>query len=156
MNDLEKFTDNFKSRYSFSNEFIVICPKCSKKAKVIPLRPFNSEKVFYVERKFICTHCGLHKQVKPKKVLELAVDVDWFFKLPLFYSIKISDGCLYAYNDTHLEYLEQFISAKIRTRIHSAEYGWSNRSQISRLPKWVKLSKNRNKLLKAIAKLKKG
>ena len=153
MDNVSTFTDNFQSRYSFSYEFVVICPKCSKRAKVIPVTSLKQENFFYAERKLICTNCGLNKHCMPSGTMSLSVDVDWFFQLPLFYAIGISDGTLYAYNDAHLESLEQFIAAKIRTRIYSEEYGWSNKSQISRLPKWVKEAKNRDKLLHAIAKL---
>ena len=85
----------------------------------------------------------------------MSISHDCYFNLPLFYSISTSQGNLYAYNEPHLEYLESFISATIRKRTPSKEYGWSNQSQISRLPRWVKLAKNRAKLLKAIKKLRK-
>ena len=153
---MKKFTDSFKHRYYFANEFIVVCPKCLGKAKVVPSVPWSSKKLFSIKRKLICNHCGFYKEQKPTKIIEMYADKDWFFGLPLFYTIKGKQGNLYAYNDDHLDYLKQFISAKLRTRKCSEKYGWSNGSQISRLPKWVKLAKNRTKLLKDIEKLEKG
>ena len=149
----KKFTDDFRTRRSFANEFLVVCPRCSKKAKVSPTVIITAENLYKAERKIVCIHCGLFKKKFPKKAIALHVDKDWFFELPLYYVIKTNQGNLYAYNDEHLDYLEKFISSKIRERVKSEEYGWSNQSQISRLPKWVKSSKNRLKLLLAIKKI---
>jgi hypothetical protein len=152
---MKRFKDNFKTRYYFAHEFLVVCPKCSSKAKVLPSVPWSSKRLFSTKRRLICTHCGFYKEQKPNRVIQMYGDRDWVFGLPLFYTICVKDGTLYAYNDEHLDYLKQFISAKLRTRDYSNSYSYSNRSQISRLPKWVKLAKNRNNLLKAIEKFEK-
>lgn len=153
MRTSEKFTDDFKSRYSFADEFLVVCPKCSGKAKVVPAVPWTSKKLFNTMRKLVCNNCCFYQQKLPGPAIAMHVDRDWFFKLPLYYVIETSQGNLYAYNDNHLKYIEEFVSAKVRIRRKSDEYGWPNKSQASRLPKWVKLAKNRLKVLAAIKKL---
>ena len=53
----------------------------------------------------------------------------------------------------NLQYLEGFFSAKHRQRNPNNET-WKNSSLASRLPKWLKLAKNREQILKAIEVLK--
>ena len=54
----------------------------------------------------------------------------------------------------HLQYLEEYVGAKLRSRKKDEESGWQNQSFTSRLPSWIKDKKNRGEILKAIKKLK--
>lgn len=60
-------------------------------------------------------------------------------------------GALYVYNPEHLCALKEFISANLRERTQKA----GNGSYFSRLPPWIKSSKNRDEILKAIGRLEK-
>lgn len=153
MKNSQVFRDDFKSRYSFADEFIVVCPRCLSRAKVVPSVPWTSKNLFGTKRKLICGSCGYNQEKLPARAIALHADRDWFFGEPLYYAIVTPYGNLYAYNDEHLNYLEEIIQAKMRTRRRSEEFGWSNRSQLSRLPHWAKLQKNRPKILAAIKKL---
>ena len=73
---------------------------------------------------------------------------DWYFQLPLYLQIECSGNTLWALNLEHLNYMESYIEAEIRK---SHPYYLSVES---RLPKWMKLAKNRNEVLRAIQKLK--
>ena len=55
----------------------------------------------------------------------------------------------------NLQYLQDFVSAKHRQRNPDSDT-WMNSSLASRLPKWLKAAKNREKILKAIEILKKN
>jgi hypothetical protein len=57
------------------------------------------------------------------------------------------------YNRDHLDFIERLVAAKQRERRIAAMYGWSNRSLASRLPRWVKLAKNRDAVLTAIRRM---
>lgn len=153
MSKPKRFEDDFSSRYDFAEEFFVVCPKCSAQAKVIPSVEWRSSDQHKAERKVICSSCHFWDTKKPENGIMLSTDRDWFFGLPLYYAIETSQGTFYAYNDRHLDYLEDFVSAKVRTRSKSKDSGWSNQSQISRLPKWVKLAKNRELIIAAIKKV---
>jgi len=154
MQKKQRFIDKFKSRSSFTNEFLVICPQCSNKAKVFSLEPISNA-WYNKEWRVACTKCNYFSQTTSGDSITLYIDRDWYFQLPLYYTIETKNGSLYAYNDEHLNYIEKYIFSELRERKRDDKWGWSNQSQISRLPKWVKLAKNRTKLLSLIKKLKK-
>ncbi|MDY6934102.1 MAG: hypothetical protein SVZ03_07755 [Spirochaetota bacterium] len=61
---------------------------------------------------------------------------------------------MWAFNIRHLEFLESYVSARLREREKDERLGWHNSSLASRLPKWLKPAKNREAILKAIYELK--
>jgi hypothetical protein len=144
----------------FINHIDVICPLCNAKANVIS-NPTDRK-----ETRFTCLTCGQSKNwtgnsgilynssnfIGYEGIL-IGKPVDCYFKIPLWYSIGIKGEILFAYNKNHLEYLENYISDKLRQR-KSNEHGWSNNSLESRLPKWMLLSKNREYIRKKIIELK--
>lgn len=60
---------------------------------------------------------------------------------------------IWAYNPEHLEQLEAWINAPLRQRRPHEQYGWSNASFFSRLPRWIKLAKNRAEVARALKRL---
>lgn len=169
----KKFNDEGEQVLDFSNEFLVECPKCSLMAKIVLL---NAEREFdiYSARKIICANCGFAKRWdrrnvigytignkiskdrkffdipgKPKKeMVTIGGNFDWFFQEPLWLQIECCGEELWAYNEKHLDFIENYVSAKLRERIPN-----KNRSLASRMPKWIKSAKNRDDILKAIKKL---
>jgi hypothetical protein len=77
---------------------------------------------------------------------------DCYFGFSLWYCINFKNETLFAYNISHLEFLENYIANKLRER-SSNDAGWSNQSLESRLPRWMLLSKNRAEILKKISVL---
>lgn len=167
-----KFTDEGKQVFDFGNEFLVECPKCSLMAKIVLLdtdEDFN----LYSARKLVCANCGFAKHWdrrnvigysiqnkisedrkifdipgKPKKMLTIGGDFDWFFQEPLWLKINCCGETLWAYNEKHLDFIDDYVSAKLRERTP-----YKNRSLASRLPQWIKSAKNRDEILRAITKL---
>ena len=68
--------------------------------------------------------------------------------LPLLLSVSTRHGTVWAYNERHLRELRSFVGAKLRL-----SRGAGNASMFSRLPAWMKSAKNRDDMLKALAKL---
>jgi len=145
----------------FINHIDVVCPICKHKALVIS-NPINRN-----ETRFTCIHCGLSKDwtgnsgvyytAQSSSEFEgilIGKPVDCYFKIPLWYAAEIKGEILFAYNLKHLEYLESYISDKLRERKVN-NFGWSNKSLESRLPKWMLLAKNRLVIEKKILELKK-
>jgi hypothetical protein len=66
--------------------------------------------------------------------------------------LRLQTSCrrhvLWAYNPRHLEFLHNFVEARIRERVPN-----QNRTLVSRLPRWIKSAQNREAVLKAIATL---
>ena len=145
---------------AFINEIMVVCPNCKSKATV-KSKPENR-----ADTRLICTVCGLSKNWKGNASVYcyshkwdeidgilMGQPVDCYFKLPLWYTIDIKGNTLFAYNLEHLQFLRDFVEDKLRERRQN-EYGWSNQSLGSRLPKWLQSAKNRNVIIKKIDELK--
>lgn len=158
-----RFVNEHKMLIRFADQILVQCPKCSGLAKVII--PQNA--VGYADpyvwdrlsRRVLCTKCSFMKEVHPRRgphndwkfdftLSKGSSAVDWFYGLPLYLQTPFRGHILWAFNFNHLNYLERYIRAEIR---ESAPYYLSIEST---LPKWIKLSKNRDNLLKAISKIK--
>ena len=148
---------------SFGYEFLVLCPNCNQKSKVISLgdpSPYKTD----IGRRFICLNCGMNKEFYARKncfnhaIISYGVNwkdgfinigglFDWYFGYPLYLQIPCCGHILWAYNLEHLDYIKQYIEAELRG---DRPYYLSVES---RLPLWMKSAKNREPVLKAIQKL---
>lgn len=101
----------------------------------------------------ICPQCGFHNQL-PLMItpIRFAKDGrDYYFGLPLLLAVDSPMGRMWAFNHEHLQALKAYLQADLRERHALA----GNGSMISRLPLWIKLAKNRDKLLKLTDKMEK-
>lgn len=126
----ERFRDDRSTSEDFSDELLVRCPRCERRARVSG-----------TERRLVCAGCGLARR---------------YDREPLWLSVECCGEWLVAYNVRHLEWLEGFIGAKLRERPADAvDAGYSNRSMASRLPQWMRSAKNRDEVLKGLKTLRK-
>lgn len=154
----ERFLDTGTKIYEFYDEFLVVCPKCGKLAKVVideaefaKLPQKRTQKFrnnFFAPRRLVCLNC-LHRDFWKGSQIAIGESVDWYFRLPLWLEISCCGETLWAYNRKHLEMLENYVSAKLRERTVKGRSSF-----LSKLPKWIKSAKNRDEILKAIGKLK--
>lgn len=121
---------------------LVDCPRCAGLAVVRALDPMPDVDVLEVDRRMTCTACFHTAEEAAHSQLQ------WSLRL----AAKTRHGTLYAYNAEHLEYLASYIGGRLRREIPGTS-SLRNRSQLSRLPAWVKSAKNREELLKAIERL---
>ncbi len=145
-----KFSDEGELTYEFGDEFLIICPRCSGKARIFCIE-IGSEKLnelLFAPRKLICSNCVYRDEWNGGQI-SIGASFDWYFRLPLWLQISCCGKTFWAYNQKHLEFIENYVAAKIRTRKPNI-----NKSLASRLPKWIKSAKNREEILKAIVKLK--
>ncbi|MBL7815059.1 MAG: hypothetical protein JNL70_08615 [Saprospiraceae bacterium] len=124
----------------FMQHNIVECPNCHQRADVRVLDDLKYKYVNTSTSKITCLHCGYNKTLR---------NGSHFESLTLFLTTTCSENTLWALNETHLQWLEDYISASHRTRPLS-----SNQSLASRLPQWLTSAKNRKMVLKGIQKLK--
>ncbi|QSB06096.1 hypothetical protein [Natronoglycomyces albus] len=68
-------------------------------------------------------------------------------RAPLWLDIDFRGNSLWAWNDQHLSFMEAYVAAGVR------DVSPSNSTIASRLPAWIKSGKNREDLLRALAKL---
>lgn len=150
---MERFRDEGDTIYSFQDEFLVQCPRCNSCAVVRRIDPENID--WFAPRRFSCKACGSSKDWSGREITRpwYREPVDDYFHYPLWLQIPCCSETLWAYNQRHLDFIEAFVRAELRERKLDEQYGWSNRSLFSRLPKWMQSCKNREAILKAIAKL---
>ena len=65
--------------------------------------------------------------------------------------VRTRHGILFAHSEAHLDALEAYVSAELRER-SQGEFGWAM-SSMARLPRWAKAAKNREEVLRAIARM---
>lgn len=142
------FQDQNKRLSDFQKEVVVVCPKCEKKALATVDYDTRTAKLF-------CTHCGYHKQetteimvlgMKARKIEHAAS----YFDAEPWFIYPFKNEIFWAYNEAHLEYLENYISAKLREHKDRSHF-----TLLEKLPKFYHEAKNREPLLKIIEKLKK-
>jgi predicted RNA-binding Zn-ribbon protein involved in translation (DUF1610 family) len=143
-----RFTDKKYRLSDFENEVWVICPSCSKQAIA---RTNVGEK----QARLLCVHCG-HNAVsatlhayKKGKTLEVKQAAHLFFDAELWFAAPFKGEVFCAYNPEHLEYIEQYIAAKISEHKDRTHF-----TLLEKLPKFYHEAKNREGLLKLIDKLK--
>src|SRR5690606_33171020 len=101
-----------------------------------------------------CQSCGYNKQV-PTETEVFGIKGNWemaahgYFNAKLWLQYPFKNEMFFAYNDLHLEYLENYISAKLRE--HKDRKGFT---LLEKLPKFYHEAKNRDALIKIIEKLK--
>jgi len=146
-----RFNDDRRTKWSMvaakeDSPLLVVCPQCQKKAIVLHR---NSIAIAS------CIFCGFSK----KKSMDTRI-YDWYdanpkdgvFGYHLWLYVDCLGNSLWAYSEEHLYFLEKYVGAVLRQR-RQDEYGWANASLSSRLPLWIKRSKNRAKLLKCLKAL---
>lgn len=149
---MDRFRDRQESLTSFQDEILVRCPQCNACARVHLAIAAESE--LFASRRFICTSCAATSDWAASTVRFRSNEpMDPFFNYPLWLQIPCCQHMLWAYNRAHLDFLEQFVQAKLRERQPHERLGWANQSLASRLPRWMQSRKNRDEILRAIAKL---
>ncbi|MEH6849089.1 MULTISPECIES: hypothetical protein [Bacillus] len=143
--------------------FLVYCPRCNGCARVFT--PDNAKGkgepryIGHELKRFLCSKCGLTKDIHPKRrwdnswafnheLFNAKHGVDWYFGLPLYLQKECCGHKLWFFNLEHLHRVEDYVQRRLRP------FRPYYLSIESRLPKWIKLSKNRNEILKTIEKLK--
>ncbi len=150
MSEPHRFRDTQETLYDFSDEYLVVCPQCQGCAVVRPIAPPATD--YRAPRRVTCKSCSYTKDWHGT-TLAFGTPIDSYFGLPLWLQTEVGDRTLWAYNDRHLQFIKAFVQATIRERREHPGQGWRNQSVISRLPEWIKLAKNRKRVLKAIALL---
>jgi hypothetical protein len=119
-------------------------------AVITPLDPETSERDRDpAPRRMLCRACGA---VREQPRTPLGQFITPFMGLVPRLRAQTRHGELIAWNEDHLDYLEQYLSGRLR--IETVEDGGvRNASVVSRLPAWAKSAKNRDEILKAIAKV---
>lgn len=142
-----RFRDSGETIYRFGAEFLVRCPRCQRRASVIPLPGY--EATLFAPRRVVCSQCGYTKDWYGKTVC-VGGSLDWYFRLPLWLQTSCCGQILWAYSRDHLDFLETYVQADLRERTPNR-----NSSVASRLPAWIKDAHHREDVLRGIEVLRK-
>jgi DNA-directed RNA polymerase subunit RPC12/RpoP len=98
-----------------------------------------------------CANCKQENQKAVSYKLTYADSkqaIDPYFGLQLWLQAPFDSNILWAYNLDHLEYLKNYVGAKLREAASGGKYAlaW-------KLPNFIKAAKNRDAILKAITRL---
>ncbi|MDA6071354.1 hypothetical protein NJT12_17175 [Flavobacterium sp. AC] len=144
-----------KPIYQYVGYGKVYCNNCFEKYE------FESQSLKEKPEKYKakCPHCNFQEEWKPKieEFLQNSKVVDGlakekYYNLPLWFQKEVNGDIFWAYNEEHINYLERYIKADLRERNNNGGY---HMTMVSRLPKFVKEAKSREKLLKILEKWKK-
>jgi len=145
--------DTGEHRSDFDGIAMVRCPHCNSLAWSSTLAPTANSS--FSPRRVTCTACAFTKEWCEKEISRARGEeaIDDYFHLPLFLQVRCAGHILWAYNIEHLQYMQAWLSADLRTRQRDAVNGWSNASFLSRLPRWMKLAKNRSTVVSGLQHL---
>lgn len=164
----QRFQDQQLTSWDFvstADEILVRCPRCDACAKVVHLPTFpplhGQHSGLRGQRRVVCIACGYATDGDPAGLRVLhrpprrGTVRDPFFQLTLWLQTDCCGHVLWAYNQRHLDYLEAFVSARLRLRSQpDHEPGRHRRmTMTAKLPSWLKAAKNRNTILRCIARL---
>lgn len=142
-----RYRDEGASIYAFADEFLVRCPRCEGRARVAGRQEDDDAAWWLRRRRLTCTACG-HAADWPGGSIAVGEVCDWFFRLPLWLQTPCCGETLWAYNRAHLDELERYVRADLRERLPDR-----NASLASRLPTWMTSAKNRDEVLRGLARL---
>jgi hypothetical protein len=151
-----RFRDDGRSHFSYLDDIVVTCPKCAGAGHIVPCGASwaHPDIPVFAPRRFQCSGCN-HRAESRGGTLTFGSDGrDPYLRLPLRLQARTRHGVLYAYNAVHLDWIEAFVAAPLRERRIAT--GRANRSIASRLPAWVKAAKNREDVLRALARMRRG
>jgi uncharacterized Zn finger protein (UPF0148 family) len=138
-----RFQDENLLLSHFYQEVWVVCPSCAKRA----MAKVNFENKM---ARLFCPKCGYNKEATTAiKNGTIKTAANHYFQVELWLKAPFRNEAFWAYNDKHLEYLERYILATLRE--HKDRSGFT---LLEKLPKFYHEAKNREALLKIIAKLK--
>ena len=123
--------------WHFFDEVLLHCAHCTK-----PVRTKRDAEKSGFHYLVACKSCGKTSEV------QLGVDDN----IQLLLQTPCCGQILWAANEEHLEWLEDFTSAGIRPA-RRPDGSYYNSGLRTRMPKWMKIAKNRNEVLHGLSRL---
>jgi len=144
----KRFEDQGQPIEQFSDLFLVRCPRCEACARVtLKEPPPIGKSALFSPRRVTCRQCGYSKDWQGKSIARFGT-YDWYFRLPLWLQTTCCGESFWAFNNAHLDFIEDFVGAELRgNALH-------HHALATRLPGWMVQAKNRDEIMKAIARLK--
>ncbi len=137
------------------DDVAVVCPRCGARARSQRLpSPEGIDKTYgakdFGPRRLACSICGHVKDWECKEIHLFEEPLDPTSGAPLWFAQNTAKGCVFAFNEQHLQFVRNFIAADLRERPGPP---WGNTSYLSRLPRWMKDRRNRELVLQAFERM---
>ncbi|MFE6808436.1 hypothetical protein ACFVEN_43330 [Streptomyces sp. NPDC057681] len=143
----------------FAARILVVCPRCSGRAVVVP-RPGGPEPRYFVDllflpRRLACARCGVTAEWEPERRgnarigATLGGPAEPFFGRPLWLQTRCAGRLLWAYDIEHVDALAAYIGARLRERGSPS----SSLAMIPRLPDWMTSAANRSEVVAGLSAL---
>ncbi|MFC9531890.1 hypothetical protein ACFT38_15335 [Streptomyces sp. NPDC056975] len=143
----------------FAARILVVCPRCSGRAVVVPL-PGGPELrypvgLLFLPRRLACARCGVTAEWEPERRggarigATLGGPAEPFFGRPLWLQTRCVGRVLWAYDIEHVDALAGYIGARLRERGSVS----SSLAMIPRLPDWMTSAANRGEVVAGLAAL---
>jgi hypothetical protein len=140
------------SAFDAGFQFLVRCPACDARATVIGGGLTNA-----VSSRFICCQCGKVKEARATGFYggtPSGPPVDPYMRLPLWLQRPCCGKTLWAYNLSHVTFLEEYVGQTHRSRRLSQNLlSKTPGVRPERLPQWMKSAKNREEIIQGLALL---
>ncbi|MEU5686145.1 hypothetical protein [Streptomyces venezuelae] len=153
-----RFRDPRRTRLDFLDSVLVRCPDCDEAAHIAPAPspPGEPAPGLFVPRRLVCRTCGTAKESR-RGGLAFRRDPcgsarDPYFGARLWLQTETRHGWVWAYNLEHLDLLKRFVQAQLREGIPWNDHG-RKMTVVARLPAWMQQAKNRDEVLRAIARI---
>ncbi|MFC8972409.1 hypothetical protein ACFT39_10180 [[Kitasatospora] papulosa] len=153
-----RFRDPRSTKYDFLASVLVCCPGCEKVAHVgiAPHRSGLHDQVLFAPRRLVCRNCGVVREWSRGGVVlhrdRHAPATDPYFDVRLWLQAETRHGWIWAYNLEHLDLIRRFVQAPLREAIPWHDHG-RKMTVVARLPAWMQQAKNRDEVLRAIARI---
>ncbi|MFF6787471.1 hypothetical protein ACFY9C_00130 [Streptomyces filamentosus] len=153
-----RFRDPRSTKYHFLASVLVCCPGCEKVAHVgtAPGQSGVHDQGLFAPRRLVCRNCGMAKEWSRGSVAlhrgRRAPATDPYFNARLWLQTETRHGWVWAYNLEHLDLIRRFVQAPLREGIPWHDHG-RKMTVVARLPAWMQQAKNRDEVLRAIARV---
>ncbi len=158
-----RFRDPRSREVDFLRSIMVRCPACARCARVVPAPVADAGpgggRTPFLPRRLVCRGCGLSRggsgQVVRRYGRTDAPMTDPYVGAALWLQTETRHGRLWAYDLAHLDLLHRFVRASLRERAPWYDTG-QKMTLIARLPAWIKHAKNRDEILRALARMRRS
>ncbi len=139
----------------FAGAYLHIDEKCTcKQGKFVCHQYYPKISFIPPSIKLKCNFCLIQRQIYPQpfqiwREHSYEVNLDPYFAYRLYLTTETRHGLIFVYNIEQLNCLKAYVSANLRER----KFPNYNRSYFSRLPAWIKSTRNRKEILKAVLRL---
>ncbi|MFE0172314.1 hypothetical protein ACFWZ2_08335 [Streptomyces sp. NPDC059002] len=153
-----RFRDPRSTTYDFLTSVLVRCPGCDKAAHVVagPEPAGAHDPDHLAARRLVCRNCGTAREWSRGGVVlhrdPHAPATDPYFGARLWLQTETRHGWVWAYDLEHLDLIKGFVQASLREGIPWHDHG-RKMTAVARLPAWMQQAKNRDEVLRAIARI---